>query len=214
MKNSHLALASIRGLVAGGRQRGWDKEKVPVGLPQLPPACFGSFVQRLNRGLVRLRAPWLMGLALLLAGCRTTEPAVNYNPTLARFFLESAGGAGAEFVLPRSGVRLVVNAKPVFTEGDVVGVELAQVELGRCLMFTLTPAAARDFYRLSGSNQGRRLLLLLNGAPAGARRLDGPIADGVVFVFVEMPDEALPGLVSDLKQSTAAIQRTLARKKS
>ena len=48
------------------------------------------------------------------------------------------------------------------------------MELGKCLMFQLTPAAARDFYRLTGSHQGRRLVLvscldnLLKGAASQA----------------------------------------------
>ncbi|MBI4622516.1 MAG: hypothetical protein HY736_04740 [Verrucomicrobia bacterium] len=161
-----------------------------------------------------MNAP-LAGLLLsmvLLTGCQTAEPARDYRPTWARFFLESGDESGTEIVLPQSRVRLVVNAKPVLTEGDIVAVELAQVDLGRCLMFQLTPAAVRDFYRLSGSNQGRRLVLLLNDSPVGARRVDGPVTDGVVFVFVEIPDAELPKLVDDLKKSTAAFQRALARK--
>mgnify|MGYP001572775818 CR=1 FL=1 len=159
--------------------------------------------------------PHIAGLllsTLVLGGCQTAEPARDYRPTWARFFLESGDGSGTEIVLPQSGVRLVVNAKPVLTEGDIVAVELAQVDLGRCLMFQLTPAAVRDFYRLSGSNQGRRLVLLLNDSPVGARRVDGPVTDGVVFVFVELPDADLPKLVDDLKKSTVAFQRALARK--
>jgi hypothetical protein len=99
----------------------------------------------------------------------------------------------------------------VLTEGDVVAVELMQVELGRCLMFQLTPAAARDLFRLSGASQGRRLVLLLNQVPVGARRIDGPIGDGRIFLFVEVAEPALPALVANLQQTTADFQRTMAR---
>ena len=38
-------------------------------------------------------------------------------------------------MLPQSGVSLSVNSKPVITEGDIVNVELVQVDLGKCLLF-------------------------------------------------------------------------------
>lgn len=146
-----------------------------------------------------------------LAGCGTTPESRLVADTVARFYLESPPGQGTPVTLPRSQVGLRVNPKPVLTEGDLANVELVQVDLGRCLMFQLTPAAARDFYRLSVTNQGRRLVLHLNGAALGARRLDGAITDGVVFVFVELPDDELPGLVERLKRTIAAVQREVRR---
>lgn len=157
----------------------------------------------------------LAGVALMLAfgGCASSSAPRDYKPTWARFFLEAANGAdGTALTLPRSGVNLTVNAKPVITEGDILDVELVQVDLGKCLAFKLTPTAARDFYRLSGSHQGRRLALIINDESLGARRIDGAIADGVVFVFVELPDEQLPTLVENLKKSSSALQRELKRK--
>ena len=106
----------------------------------------------------------------------------------------------------------MIGPKPVLTEGDIVNVELMQVELGKCLMFQLTPAAARDLYRISGSNQGRRLVLFLNDVAVGARRMEGPLAEGRVFVFVEMADAALPDLVENIKKTSVALQRAAARK--
>lgn len=164
-----------------------------------------------KRPRMATRAGFLLG-ALLLAGCQSGQSPRDFTLTLPRFFLESADARGTEVVLPKSGVRLTVNAKPVLTEGDIVNVELVQVDLGKCLVFQVTKAAARDLYRLSASSQGRRLVLTLDGVAVGARRLDGPISDGAVFVFVEIADSALPKLVDDLKQSSAALQRAIARK--
>ncbi|MBL9202991.1 MAG: hypothetical protein JNL39_20950 [Opitutaceae bacterium] len=158
-----------------------------------------------------LAPPWLA--ALLLTGCGSAPAPRDYVPMAVRFHLESTGGEGVPFTLPRSGVAVGLNPRPVLTEADVANVELVQVDLGRCLMFQLTPAATRDFYRLSVTHQGRRLALLLDGAAAGVRRIDGAIADGVVYMFLERPDETLPGLVENLKKSTAAVQREIARKK-
>ncbi len=152
----------------------------------------------------------LLGL-LLLAGCQTRLPK-DLNPTLARFYLESVDATGLTVTLPQSEVRLSLNAQPVIREADIVNVDVVQVELGRCLAFRLTPSAARDCYRLTASHQGRRLVLMINGEPLGARRIEGPISDGLVLVFVEVPDSTLAKLVSDLKRSAAVMQRELARK--
>lgn len=160
--------------------------------------------------LFALAGAWVV---LAFVGCANSSKPSDYKPMWARFFLEAASGAdGTAVTLPRSGVNLTVNAKPVITEGDILNVELVQVELGKCLAFQLTPPAARDFYRLSGSHQGRRLALVIDGEPLGARRIDGAIADGVVFVFVEVADEQLPKLVENLKKSSSAMQRELKRK--
>lgn len=162
----------------------------------------------------RLRLWLLVGLgALPLAGCNTASKPRDQAPMAVRFHLENAGGDGVPFALPQSGVVLAVNQRPVLTEGDVANVELVQVDLGRCVMFQLTPAATRDFYRLSVTHQGRRLALLIDGVPAGARRIDGAIADGVVFMFLERPDEALPALVDNLRKNASAVQREIARKR-
>src|SRR5882672_8129891 len=121
------------------------------------------------------------GLAAMIftAGCNSLGSSPrNFTPTLARFFLETTDAGASTVVLPISGVRVAIGDKPVFAENDIVDVDLAQVELGRCLLFHLTPSAARDLYRFSGANQGRRLVLVLNNVPVGARRIDSPINDG------------------------------------
>ena len=84
-----------------------------------------------------------------------------------------------------------------------------EVELGRCLMFKLTPAAARDLYRLSVQSQGRRLVLVVNGAPLGARRIERPFDDGTVLIFAEINDTELPALVGNMRKSSAELQRAV-----
>lgn len=145
-----------------------------------------------------------------VAACQTAprDPA----PTIARFYLESADPRAATVELPQSGLKLGLAPTPAITEGDIVNVEIAQVELGRCLMFQLTPAAARDLYRFTAANQGGRLVLTINGAAFGARRIDAPIADGALLVFAELPDSALPALVANLKQTSAGLQRAAAKR--
>lgn len=151
-------------------------------------------------------------LVIGLAGCRTVDSTVGVIQMVPRFFLESGDPRAMAIRLPQSGVQVAINPKPVFTENDLIGVDLAQVELGKCLLFQLTPAAGRDLYRMSGSNQGRRLVLLINGEPVGARRMDGPLTGGMVFIFVELPDDRLAGLVTELKTNLMRLQRAAARK--
>jgi len=42
--------------------------------------------------------------------------------------------------------------------------------------------------------------------------MEGPLAEGRVFVFVEMADAALPALVENIKKTSVALQRAAARK--
>lgn len=161
--------------------------------------------------MLRLLLP--LALAAVAGGCQSAPAGTAAErPAVARFFLETSGERAVGVVLPRSAVRIAINPQPAITEGDFADIALAQVDLGKCLAFRVTAAAMRDLYRLTGANQGRRLVLMVNDDPIGARRIDGPIEDGVLFVFVELPDEALPKLVADLQVTTRAVQRENARK--
>jgi hypothetical protein len=151
-------------------------------------------------------------VAAMLGGCQSSKKPLDYTPMQARFFLEAPHADGMPVTLPQSGVRVAVNGMPVITEGDIINVELVQVDLGKCLLFQLTPSASRDFYRLSVSHQGKRLVVIVNGEPLGARRIDGPITNGALFVFIERPEGELPLLVDNLKKSSVAVQRELARR--
>lgn len=154
----------------------------------------------------------LIGITLCaLAGCQTAKPK-DYKTMWSRFFLEATAGDGTPLTLPQSNVHVTVNSKPVVTEGDILNVELVQVDLGKALMFQLTGSASRDFYRLSGTNQGRRLVLVVNDLPLGARRIDGAIANGVIYVFPEVPEAEMAELVTNLKKSALALQQEIAKK--
>jgi hypothetical protein len=69
----------------------------------------------------------------------------------------------------------------------------------------LSPAAARDLYRLSVAAPGRRLVLTVDDLILGARRIDQPLADGAVLMFVEIADERLPALAARLTVSSRTI---------
>lgn len=146
-----------------------------------------------------------LSAGLLLGGCATApQTPADYAPLRARFYLEAKPDeAGVAVTLPQSGVTITVAPKPVAGEYDLVGAEIAQVELGRCLLVLLNAAAARDLYRLSVGAPGRRLVLALDDRFVGARRIDAPIEDGAILTFVELPDEQLPAVVARLKRTSA-----------
>jgi len=154
-----------------------------------------------------------LGLAFILGGCASTRPAA-FAPVVARFFLEAdLSEPGRAVVLPQSGVAIRIAPKPVLMEFDLLDAQIAEVSLGRCLAFQLTLAAGRDLYRLSGNSQGSRLVLTLNDEVVGARRIDQPIDNGQLLVFVEMNDAKLPALVESLQRTIVETQRQLARKR-
>ena len=154
--------------------------------------------------MIRFRQLLALSGLLLLAGCQAPEP-LN-DPLVARLFLEARPGeTGLPLQLPVSKVGINVSPKPVFLESDIVDAELVRVDLGWCLMVKFTPAAARDLYRLSVGNTGRRLVLTFNDLPAGARRIEQAMPEGALLIFVEVDDVNLPPLVERLKRTSAAI---------
>lgn len=158
--------------------------------------------------MIRASAVLVLLLACLAAtGCRTTATAPAASPPLvARFYLETrTNEVAVPLTLPQSGVTILVSPKPVLVEYDVVNAEVARVELGLCLLVQLSPAAARDLYRLSVGAVGRRLVLALNDEPLGARRIEAAMGDGTVLLFLETPDDRLPDIVEQLKRTSADI---------
>jgi hypothetical protein len=158
--------------------------------------------------MTRLRLLFALLTVLWAAGCQNSADSPLDQPLVARFFMEVRPGTrGATMQLPISKVALNVNPKPVLVEYDIVNVEFAKVDLGWCLYFQFTPAAARDLYRLSAANLGGRLVLTLNDTPVGARVIDQAIVEGKLLIFVEVPNEELPPIVERLKRTSAAIAK-------
>ncbi|MDX2112089.1 MAG: hypothetical protein SFY80_17810 [Verrucomicrobiota bacterium] len=154
------------------------------------------------------------GLGLLLPmlwGCSTPQSQPN-DPAIARFHVETAAAYpnNEQLLLPLSGTRITVARTAVLTELDITGVELIQVDLGLCLLFSFTPEASRTLYRITAGNSGRRLVLTVNGSPVGTRVITGPEGSGQWMTFTEMNDEDLPGLVTRLRETTHALQRSTA----
>lgn len=155
-----------------------------------------------------IRLALILGAVLALAGCQSSSKPEEreVKPVIVRFFLESGPNEnGSTLQLPVSRVALKVDPKPVLTEYDIAGVNLARLDVGWCLVFQLTPSARRDFYRMSLAVQGRRVVLTLNGLPAGALRLDQVVSDGNLPIFAELPDPELPELADRIRKTSALL---------
>ena len=156
----------------------------------------------------------VLAAVLAVAGCNSTTKKKNFDTTVARFLIEaSEGDTFASVTLPVSGVQITVNNRPAVTEMDFTGVQLAHADLGDFLVFALTTDAARDVYRLTGSNQGKRLVLFINGKPVGARMIDRAFNTGAISIFVAIPDNLLPDLVKNLNATSEDLQKQIEKAK-
>ncbi len=164
-----------------------------------------------------LRIFFFVMLAALtgLAGCNSSssKKKKNFETAVARFFLEvDEREAFASVTLPVSGVKIAINNKPMLTEFDFTGVQIAQADLGPFLIFSLTRDAERDVYGVTASNQGKRLVLFINGMPVGARMIDRPF-QGSIAVFAAIPDDVLPKLVKNLDETSKDYQKQIEKEK-
>jgi hypothetical protein len=158
--------------------------------------------------MMRLRLFVVLLAVLVVSGCHSSGPSPLDEPLVARFFLEARPGAPAQTIqLPVSRVLVNINPKPVLVEYDITDVEFAKVDLGWCLYFQFTPAAARALYQLTSANVGGRLVLTLNDTPVGARPIDQVIADGRLLTFVELPSDQLPPIAERLKRTSAKLAK-------
>jgi hypothetical protein len=154
------------------------------------------------------------GGLLITAGCNSKTDKKDFETVVARFLIEAEeGDAFATVTLPVSGVQIAVNNRPVVTEFDFTGVQLAKGDLGQFLVFMLTSDATRDVYRVTATNQGKRLVLFINGTAVGARMIDRPFNTGAITVYPAIPDKDLPELVKNLDATSADMQKKLAKAK-
>jgi hypothetical protein len=148
----------------------------------------------------------------LFSGCVSKSKKRDFEPTVVRFFVESPGGeAFSTATLPTSGVSIAVNSKPIIVETDIVRVDVSRGEFGAFLVFYLTQSAARDAYRLTGINQGRRLVIVINDQPLGARVIDRPFGEGIIATYVEVPEDQLAKLVKGINGTSIELQKEIAK---
>ncbi|MCX6938423.1 MAG: hypothetical protein NTU80_11110 [Verrucomicrobia bacterium] len=157
----------------------------------------------------------LIALSLVAAGCGSgSSKKKNYPVTVARFMMEASDReVGSLIRLPISGSTISVLPKTYFTEYDITKCEVVDNELGKCLYFQFTEQAARDLYRLTATNQGRRLITTVNGAAVGAVRFDRPISQGFVITYVETPVGELEAMAKNINLTSADARKEAEKKR-
>jgi len=147
-------------------------------------------------------------IGAFLSGCRSTNIEDAHVPTI---FLEahaSVPGSENPFVqLPVSETRLRVFGEPLFGPLDIIRIEMVRVDRGLAVRYLLTPSASRQLMRSSGDNIGYSFIFFDNDSPIGARRIDGMIEDGILYTFLEVPDEELPELVNEMNRTLVEFRR-------
>ena len=155
--------------------------------------------------------PALALLLLVLPACKKDKPTIE-NLKVPRLMLESRGVSyggmtGGEVELPLSRTRIPLEKEPLVNEFEISNVELVKVEMGLALLIQATETGARALYRGSVTHMGGRIVLTVNGNPIGARRIDGAIADGNFYTFVEVSEDEIGQLVLDLKESIVTLRK-------
>ncbi len=152
-----------------------------------------------------------LGLLTVFAGCASSlSKRKPEDMALVRFMLESSSDEAAGTVrLPRSETVIAIAPKSLFTEFDIAGCSVVDNEFGKSLAFQLTPQAGRDLFRVTASNQGLRLVTVVNGVAVGARRIERPWNDGYILTYVELPDDKLEKLAKDIAGTSKDAQKDM-----
>lgn len=176
-----------------------------------PPAGCGTVG---GMSLSRLLAVSLtIVLAVFAGGCFSSKKK-NHPVAVVRFMLEGTGrDAGGTVRLPKSGTVIQVAAKSQFSEYDIVNCTVVDNELGKSLAFELTSQAARDLYRMTATNQGKRIVTVLNGVPIGARRIEAPFNEGFILTYVEIDDQELTDLAKNITRTSEDAKKEIEKKR-
>jgi hypothetical protein len=174
--------------------------------------------------LLRLLAPLCGALALFLpTGCNTTGSSLAggssssaVRPVSAKIFLEAAGDPDLAAPLPVSGKRVSVQPGPAIQEIDILAVRVQETPpLGYRLIFQLRTDAAKDFNLLTLKNQGRSLVLSLDGQMVAVTKITSPIANGLVAFYPEfnpnLSREEMQARAIELAVGINAVSDELAR---
>lgn len=151
----------------------------------------------------------LLILPLFLIGCNHCKTC--QDPTIASFHLEADSflneGSVESVQLPISGISSNIAREAVFNQNDIESVEIAQLDLGKCLKFNFKPEAKEKLTALAETPDKETLYLLVNKKPMGFRTLEGPLEDDSLCMFVETPEKNLVSLANTLNSSTNSLRK-------
>lgn len=154
---------------------------------------------------------FLTGIVMLW-GCRSFR-GEDFPYHVARFYVETSEIYPEQFrtpvTLPYSEETIQIDPNIKIAEFDIVGTDVFEAELGMAIAFFLSPEAARDVRMLTYNNQGRRLVLVVNEAPVGAKMITEGIEDGAIRMYLEYPDEDLEELADYIARTSEVARRRL-----
>ena len=144
----------------------------------------------------------ILTLSLGISGCFKSFEKVP--PLKARFFLENGLSTPLQKTITQtlevSKINIITESQPLILETDLINVELVRVELGLCLLFQIDLSLVNQLYTISTNEKGRRIVFVYNGKTIGSTKLSNPIADGNLYMFLEISESELPKIVADLKE--------------
>ena len=140
-------------------------------------------------------------LSLGIPGCFKISEKVP--PLKARFFLENRLPTPLQKTVSQtlevSKINIITDSQALILETDLINVELVKVELGLCLLFQIDRSLVNRLYTKSINEKGSRIVFVYNERTIGSTILSNPIADGKLYMFLEISDRELPEIVTDLK---------------
>lgn len=146
--------------------------------------------------------------ALFLVSCRA--PAVRQaSVPLVRVdgFVETRETGVTAFVMPQSGVRLVVRTQPMFSVTDIRAAEVGQSEFGPTISLQLDPEVVAGLAALARSGDRLRLVLVLDGRPIALRRIDRTLTTDRLIFLPEMTATDIAGAVAEINRAVTIARR-------
>jgi hypothetical protein len=161
-----------------------------------------------------IRFSTLLLTCLAVGGCASKPAKKDYPVSVIRFMVEATAQENGGVVrLPQSGVVIPIAPKTYFTEYDIMRCDVIDNELGKSLSFQFTEDATRDLYRFTATNQGKRLVLVLNGVAIGAQRISTANSQGFVIAYVEFPETELVTLAKNITRTSEDARKEAAKSK-
>jgi hypothetical protein len=146
----------------------------------------------------------LIGTGLAAAGCANRS--ATLPPHLITFHVQSLdANAGTELTMPRNGLKFRYVPQTDLTIVDLQKVMLERVQLGLAMAFFFDPGGQRKLEAMTTKYQGRMLFVFDNNDPVGAVKIADRISNGILPVWMDMPDDKLNDYAVDINESIAKI---------
>jgi hypothetical protein len=151
----------------------------------------------------------------LTGGCSHNK--IKGNLKLASFHLETSPNIpipySEQIKMAGRGKVVHVESKACLNEYDIVNVELVQAKANGVnvllFLFEFTPQASRSLYYITATNQGRFLLLKINGVPISLELIRNPISTGLWLTPTQMNRKESEEVVLKLRQTTQKVFKYL-----